>query len=147
MHSLSARRNGSASPVFSDFTPDVLLPVQFNDINSRRRALDGEFKLMFAVLEDAIYCYLRSMNGRTRREHEEFEEVVNWFNTFDRNGRGGGGLFAFEPLCEALGIEPHRLRERLAAIRMMQRPGVKRFRRAHRALGGLAQPTVRSSSR
>jgi hypothetical protein len=39
------------------FEPDFLVPVQFFDLTRRRSMLDGETRLVFAVLEDAVRCY------------------------------------------------------------------------------------------
>ncbi len=35
-----------------------LMPQQYYDLISRRRIIDGERRLMFAVFEDAIRCFV-----------------------------------------------------------------------------------------
>jgi len=85
--------------------PNILLPEQYSDLRRRRHELRGELGLMFAVLEDAIHCYLRHMNATGRQRRELFYEVRHWMNS-----RRGKELFAFETLCEALGIDAGRLR-------------------------------------
>ena len=87
------------------YEPDILLPEQYNELRRRRHELCGEFKLMFAVLEDAIRCYLNHMNARTRQRRILFYEVRDWMNS-----NHGKGLFAYETLCEALGVDGERLR-------------------------------------
>jgi hypothetical protein len=76
---------------------DVILPAQL----ARRAILEGEKKLLFAVLEDAIHCFIHR-RGRLRREAEF------WIMS-DR----GTGVFAFRNLCEQLDIDPVLLRQRL----------------------------------
>jgi hypothetical protein len=85
--------------------PDILLPEQYNDLRRRRHEQRGELRLMFAVLEDAIHCYLRHMNANGRKRRKLFYEVRHWMNS-----RHGKELFAFETLCEALGIDAGGLR-------------------------------------
>jgi hypothetical protein len=90
------------------FSPDILLPEQYNELRRRRHELRGELKLMFAVLEDAIHCYLNYMNARTRQRRILFYEVREWMNS-----KNSKGLFAYDTLCEALGIDASRLRKTL----------------------------------
>ncbi|MGO9058403.1 MAG: hypothetical protein ACLQU2_13620 [Candidatus Binataceae bacterium] len=90
------------------YQPDILLPEQYNELRRRRHELTGELKLMFAVLEDAIHCYLHYMNAKTRQRRILFYEVREWMNSKQRQG-----LFAYDTLCEALGIDGARLRKML----------------------------------
>lgn len=124
---------------YTELAPDILLPKQYNDILRRPRFRAGEIRLMFAVLEDAIQCYLANMDGKTEKQRRDFMEVQDWFATPSSANRGWQSLFAFEQLCDALGIEPNRLRRELAAIQNGN-GAHKRIRRAHRAPGGLVQP-------
>ncbi|MGD0074880.1 MAG: hypothetical protein ABSD31_11145 [Candidatus Binataceae bacterium] len=84
----------------SQLEPDTLLPMQYNEILRRRSVLEGEHKLMFAVLEDAVKCHLKHMNAESRRQRLLFYEVRNWMNTKNRVG-----LFSYQTLCESLGID------------------------------------------
>jgi len=90
------------------FEPDTLLPVQYNEIMRRRSTLEGEHKLMFAVLEDAVECYLKHMNAKSRRRRLLFYEVQNWIDAKNRVG-----LFSYNTLCESLGINARGLRAAL----------------------------------
>lgn len=92
----------------SQFEPDTLLPVQYNEIMRRRSVLEGERKLMYAVLEDAVECYLKHMNAKSRRRRLLFYEVQNWMNAKNRFG-----LFSYQTLCEMLGIDAKALRAAL----------------------------------
>jgi hypothetical protein len=87
---------------------DILLPEQYNQLLRRGHDLPGELRLMFAVLEDAIECYLVDMKATTRRRRNAFYEVRLWMNSSHAKG-----IFAFETLCETLGIDASRLRHSL----------------------------------
>jgi|SRR5580700_4097288 hypothetical protein len=87
---------------------DILLAEQYNDLRRRHHELRAELRLMFAVLEDAIHCYFRHMNAKGRERRKLFYDVRHWMNS-----RHGKELFAFETLCEALGIDAGRLRAML----------------------------------
>ena len=92
-----------------------VLPVQYNPIRRNDCAWESERRLLVAVLEDAIRCFVVNRNGRTKAQIDQFEEVQAWFN--DRHSpRHPRGLFAFETVCEALGIDPGLLRQRLTSI-------------------------------
>ena len=88
--------------------PDTLLPVQYNEPIRRRSALEGEQKLMFAVLEDAVECYLKHMNAKSRSRRLLFCEVQIWINAKNKVG-----LFSYQTLCESLGIDAKALRTAL----------------------------------
>src|ERR1700687_6482638 len=62
------------------FEPDFLVPVQFFDLTRRRSMLDGETRLVFAVLEDAVRCYVKTVNSMRRCDREQYDEVKRWFN-------------------------------------------------------------------
>ena len=67
---------------------------------------EGERKLLFAVLEDAIRCYLKYRDARGRALGKpEFVEAAQWLSSDDE-----GGPFAFVSICEAFGIDADRLR-------------------------------------
>jgi hypothetical protein len=104
------------------YQPDILLPEQYYELRRRRHELHGELKLMFAVLEDAVHCYLNHMSAKSRRRRILFYEARDWMNS-----KNSKGLFAYETLCEALGIDAARLRKMLdqhrRAILCEQRSG------------------------
>ena len=68
-------------------------------------------RLLIAVLRDAINLYARTRGRKAHREVEQFEEVNSWFEA-----TGARGLFAFENVCEVLGIDPGRLRRWLKSL-------------------------------
>jgi hypothetical protein len=70
------------------------------------RPLTGELQLRLAVLED---CLRGLMAARDRRSRALRCDLA-WIESRDRNGP-----FAFEILCETLGIDADRLRRRVRA--------------------------------
>ena len=98
----------------------AILPGQYFDLINRRKCLDGERRLLFAVLEDAVRTYLTNMKGCSRERRIRFIEVRRWFySPSDR------GLFAFESICELLGITPGIFRRRLSSISLFNLPSCR----------------------
>lgn len=88
--------------------PDLVLPVQFNDLIRRRRYADGEVRLALAVLEDAIRTRIKcAPPRRSRAGKKAFQEVSDWFNSRAHNP------FSFEYICELLDMDSDALRQRL----------------------------------
>jgi len=111
------------------FEPDFLVPVQFFDLTRRRSILDGEPRLVFAVLEDAVRCYVKTANSSRRCDREQFEEVQRWFHA----EAGTHSPFSFEYVCDVLGIEPVSLRARLELLSVNDLP-TKQMRSVGRRL-------------
>jgi hypothetical protein len=100
------------------FEPDFLVPVQFFDMTRRRSMLDGETRLVFAVLEDAVRCYVKTVDSSRRSDREQFDEVQRWFHA----EAGIRSPFSFEYVCDVLGIEPESLRGRLGWLSVKDLP-------------------------
>jgi hypothetical protein len=128
-------------------TPDALTPGQYYDGLRADDSYSRPIKrLMLAVLEDAMRCYQaysRSRNGAQRRL---FVEAEGWL--MDRRA---DGAFAFETVCEALGIEPSCLREGLRRWRVQQMDGLNPRRLARRSpvtrVGHISAPLRRRRRR
>ena len=71
---------------------------------------DGEQRLMLAVLKTAISDYLQGSDSQTREGHRLSSEVGAWMDEKST----AAGAFAYEEVCESLGIDPDRLRQRLS---------------------------------
>lgn len=109
---LSLRGREFHSPYIGDrLEPESLLPVQYNALVRKRSREDGESRLLLAVLKDALRAYLRNLDGRSERARSEFREACAWFSAGNQEG-----LFAYENVCEALGLEPGRLRKWLRSL-------------------------------
>jgi hypothetical protein len=94
---------------------NAILPSQYSDLIRRRSlALDGEHRLMWAVLEDAIRSYLANQACATAKQQHAFAEVNAWFHAAADEP---GGLFTFETICEFLAIDSAKLVKRLRCIR------------------------------
>ena len=135
-HSISLQFDGSRESSRMEKTLDagILMPAQYADLVRRNHTLEGELKLLMAVLEDAIRCYLRNADAKDGERRREFIEVRNWFES---RVAGPTGIFSFENLCEALGIEPHRLLARIGIMTIGDLPSRRYQMRRHRALSSL----------
>ncbi len=87
------------------FEPDILLPNQYFAAFRRGRAVEGERRLMLAVLEDAVDSYRKYALARDPREQACFLEAKEWFVSYDRSW-----LFAFENICDVLEMNAEYLR-------------------------------------
>jgi hypothetical protein len=71
---------------------------------------EGEHRLMLAVLKTAIADYLQGSETQTREARRLSDEAAAWISKKSL----ASGVFAYEEVCESLGIDPSRLRKRLA---------------------------------
>jgi hypothetical protein len=82
------------------------------------RAAEPERRLLAAVLEDAIACYKRPVRRHNRESRRAFHEAREWLNSHDRDT-----LFAFENVCDALGLDADSVRSRIdPKLRIDARP-------------------------
>jgi hypothetical protein len=93
------------------FEVGPVVPVQFYDLIRRSAFLDGETRLVFAVLEDAIRTYLRQRESQRRSGRIEFAEVALWFEA-----KAGTTPFSFDYVCEVLELEPESFRRQLRIL-------------------------------
>lgn len=107
----------------ADFGTTVL-PCQYYDLVTRRNQLEGGLKLMLAVLEDGIRCYVRYRNARTFERRRIYREVRNWIADHGTDQ----GVFGFENVCAALSIDPDFMRRRIRSMEPRDLP-TARYRR------------------
>jgi len=88
--------------------PETLLPCQYYDPNARLSAFEGERRLMLAVLEDAIYCFMKYSRARSGSGRKLFAEASRWIMQPQPHW-----LYSFESICSTLGIDCDGLRARL----------------------------------
>jgi hypothetical protein len=106
------RKNGVVSTRLNEsLGPEALLRSQYYDSVGRRYHLNGEFRLLLALLTDAVICYVRYAKARDPEQHRLFNEAQHWFH-----GRNQRGLFAFETVCDLLGLEPDAVRKSLKLV-------------------------------
>jgi hypothetical protein len=117
----------SAQALDESWIPEPLLPVHLLELLYRRHSLEGERLLAFAVLKDALNCYLRPVDS-SERGRRLFHEAEDWINR-----KGARSLFSFDHVCQTLDIEPGYLRNGLHRCRAQNRqPSFPRAARAHR---------------
>ena len=96
-----------------------LVPVPLSDPIAVRLRMSGECRLLWAVLEDGIGCYLRYVDHPSAAMRELFQEAKDWIEAQE-----GEGLCSFSGICSAFQIDPdylrRGLRRRLREIREHQ---------------------------
>ncbi|MGE0825928.1 MAG: hypothetical protein AB7G75_12330 [Candidatus Binatia bacterium] len=85
-----------------------LVPVQLSDPIAARLRMSGEFRLLWAVLEDAIECYLRYVDHPSQTMRELFADAAEWIESDDEEQ-----LCSFVGICGAFHIDPDYLRRGL----------------------------------
>ena len=85
--------------------PDVIVIHEYLYVYRSSTAHTPEIRLIAAVLEDAIDCYLKYCSAKTRRGKRIFAEAAQWI--FDRDE---DWLFGFENICEMLKLDPDYIR-------------------------------------
>ncbi|MGA8567005.1 MAG: hypothetical protein WB580_04345, partial [Candidatus Binataceae bacterium] len=59
---------------------DSILASQYNDLLRRRSTIvDGEYRLLWRVLDDAVRSYLANRGCSNPTRCRKFEEVRSWF--------------------------------------------------------------------
>ena len=95
---------------------DVGTQQRYFDVFRRSEPLEPEKALLLAVLEDAVHCYRKYATARDRIGKEYFREAEEWIM-----GGGDGWIFAFENVCDLLGLDPQYIRSGLR--RSLELPG------------------------
>jgi len=99
---------GHAVGDMSGFDGEVC--VRYEAVYRRAEPASGERRLLLAVLEDGIRTFLKNARATHGRASNLRREALSWLVTGDR-----ADVFAFENICEALGIDAQRLRQRVMA--------------------------------
>jgi hypothetical protein len=96
----------------SMFQPDVLAAAQYLEKWRYQRSHEPEKMLMYAVLEDAITCFQRFSSASDARGRAAFKDAENWLMH-----EKSDWFFSFEPICEALSLDPNYIRDGLRTWR------------------------------
>ena len=91
------------------FQPDTVLPSQFFGALREKGFVEGEKRLMAAVLADAVECYMKNWNAVDARGRSLFEEAEAWIY----GDAGGDSFFSFRNICDVLGLDSDYLAEGL----------------------------------
>lgn len=82
--------------------------VRFEAVYRRADPACGERRLLLAVLEDGIRAFLKNARATHGRPLNLRREAFLWLTMDDQSD-----VFAYEQICEALGIDADRLRQRV----------------------------------
>jgi hypothetical protein len=128
--------------------PQALMPSQYYEgVRGDDPATEAIKRLMLAVLEDALRCLQTYAAARTPVRRRMFFEAQTWIS--DRTARGP---FAFEAICDALGIESNRLRDGICEWCLQLSGGMSshrltRRRSVGRRVGPIVSPVRRARRR
>ena len=88
--------------------PDIFLPSQFYGNGGLSRKLEGEKRLMIAILKDAVECLEKYRESRSDTGKISYQNAIEWVEDTDTEW-----LYSFTSICDLLGFDPHYLREQL----------------------------------
>jgi hypothetical protein len=86
--------------------PDVFLPSQFYGAGGLSRKLEGEKRLMIAILKDTVECLDKYRSSRSVSGRVNYQNALEWVE--DKHTHW---LFSFTNICDFLGFDPDYLRE------------------------------------
>jgi len=86
--------------------PDIFLPSQFYGAGGLSRKLEGEKRLMIAILKDAVECLEKYRDARSSSGRINYENAIDWVEDSSTDW-----LFSFTNICDLLGFDPHYMRE------------------------------------
>lgn len=114
--------SGESSAIsFEDVAqPEAVLPHQFFSDCWENAAVEGERRLLVAILEDAIHCFQKYAFAADPRSQRLFREAEEWFMQ-----RDSGAAFTFEYICETRGLDPESVRSGLRRWRERQLGGTQ----------------------
>ena len=95
------RRSESGVWASSKDVPDLL-------DEAAQSAVEGERRLLIAVLANALRGLFRDAEKPGRGAARRLRQDLRWLTSNDR-----AEIFAFERICEALGLDPARIRARI----------------------------------
>jgi hypothetical protein len=100
------------------FQPDVLLPSQFFASMRKKVPQEPEYRLIVAVLQDAIECFQKHLFARDHKARHLFEDAADWIASDDREWP-----YSFISICEVLNLNPEYVRSGLQAWQERQLAG------------------------
>jgi len=86
--------------------PDIFLPSQFYGSGGLSRKLEGEKRLMIAILKDAVECLEKYRDTRSTSGRVHYESAIEWVTDASTDW-----LFSFTNICDFLGFDPNYLRD------------------------------------
>lgn len=92
-----------------DLAPETIVPAQFHSGRRVDASSMPEKRLLLAVLEEALATLRKYAGSRSANGQRLYREVHHWFASNEASWP-----CSFVSVCDALGIEPSRLRRGLA---------------------------------
>src|ERR1043165_390915 len=89
--------------------PDTVLPSQFFAVLREKGFVEGEKRLMAAVLADAVDVYQKMAFAAEARGQQLFKDAEEWIF----GASIGRSFFSFENICDVLSLEPEYIRRGL----------------------------------
>jgi hypothetical protein len=86
--------------------PDIFLPSQFYGAGGLSRKLEGEKRLMIAILKDAVECLDKYRDATSSSGRGHYFNALEWVQDGSTEW-----LFSFTNICDLLGFDPDYLRE------------------------------------
>ena len=86
--------------------PDTFLPSLFYGNEGLPRHLEGERRLMLALLKDAVECLKKYRAARSSPGRELYQNALEWIED-----ESTGWLLSFANICDLLGYDPNYLRK------------------------------------
>lgn len=86
--------------------PDIFLPSQFYGTAGLSRKLEGEKRLMIAILKDAVECLEKFRTSSSSAGRSHYQSALEWIEDDDTEW-----LFSFTNICDLLGFDPAYVRD------------------------------------
>lgn len=99
----------------TDLEPDLVLPSQFFARPCAGSLLRPEQRLALAVLEDAVAAFQTNATAKHEPGRRLYAEAAAWLASDDT-----GWPFSFVNVCDAVGLDPERIRCGLRRWSMQQ---------------------------
>lgn len=88
--------------------PDTISPFQFYGSKQLSGQVDGQKKLMLAILQDAVECLEKYRQSRNCIQQELYQDALDWVRD-----PAADWLFCFTNVCDFLGFDPTYMRQSL----------------------------------
>ena len=98
--------SGHAVADVSGFDGEIC--VRYEAVYRRAEPACGERRLLLAVLEDGIRTFIKNAGASHGRAFNLRREALTWLSSDESRD-----VFGFQNICEALGIDAERLRQRV----------------------------------
>jgi hypothetical protein len=144
MENTGAQIDSTMGSAGDDLRGDAVMPAQFFPARRGSASVEPIMRLMGGILADAVRSFQRNFEAQGASRRQEFKEARHWI--FDAKE---DGPFSFEDICEALDIDPRRLRELIIRWEKNKRPGDKprMIRRSAVNIGGRVKLRRRETSK